>query len=86
MGEFWLAKSFITLVFGEMDKFEMIIYWSEVDGSFLVEVPELSGCMSDGATYSEAVENAEIAIKLWIETAQELGREIPIPKGRLMFA
>lgn len=69
-----------------MDKFEMIIYWSESDEAFLVEVPELSGCMADGATYSEAVENAEIAIKMWIETANEIGREVPKPKGKLMYA
>ena len=69
-----------------MDKFEMIIYWSEDDDSFIVEVPELSGCMADGLTYIEAVENAETAIKLWIEVAKELGREIPKPKGKLMYA
>jgi predicted RNase H-like HicB family nuclease len=86
VGEFWLAKSFITLVFGEMDKFEMKIYWREDDGSFLVEVPELSGCMADGKTYKEAVRNAEIAIKMWIRFAKELGREIPTPKSKLMFA
>ena len=69
-----------------MDKFEMIIYWSEDDGSFLVEVPELPGCMADGITYIEAVENAETAIKMWIEVANEIGREIPKPKGKLMYA
>lgn len=64
----------------------MIIYWSETDGSFIVEVPELAGCMADGKTYTEAVKNAEIAIKMWIEVANELGREIPKPKGKLMYA
>lgn len=64
----------------------MIIYWSELDDSFIVEVPELAGCMADGKTYIEAVENAETAIKMWIEVAQEIGRKIPIPKGKLMYA
>jgi predicted RNase H-like HicB family nuclease len=86
MGGFWLAKSFITLVFVEMAKYEMIIYWSEVDGSFIVEVPELSGCMADGLKYIEAVKSAETAINIWIEVAKELGREIPTPKGKLMYA
>ena len=67
-------------------KYELIIYWSEADESFIVEVPELSGCMADGQTYIEAVKNAEIVIQEWIETAQELGREIPVPKGRLLYA
>ena len=67
-------------------KYELIIYWSEEDQSFIVEVPELSGCMADGQTYIEAVKNAEIVIQEWIETAQELGREIPAPKGRLLYA
>lgn len=67
-------------------KYELILYWSEVDQSFIVEVPELSGCAADGETYQEAVQNAEVVIKQWIETAQELGRPIPEPKGRLLFA
>ncbi len=67
-------------------KYELIIYWSAKDKIYIVEVPELSGCMADGETYSEAVANAEIVIEEWIETAKELGREIPKPKGRLMFA
>jgi len=69
-----------------MPKYEVIIYWSEEDGAFVVEVPELPGCMADGASYAEAVANAEVAIQEWIETAQELGRDIPQPKGRLMYA
>jgi predicted RNase H-like HicB family nuclease len=64
----------------------MIIYWSDEDDAFVVEVPELAGCMADGATYQEAIANAEIAIREWIETAQELGRPIPEPKGRLTYA
>ncbi len=66
-------------------RYEMIIYWSEEDDAFIVEVPELPGCMADGKTYQEAVQNAEIVIHEWIETAKELGREIPTPKGRLLF-
>jgi predicted RNase H-like HicB family nuclease len=67
-------------------KYELIIYWSETDQAFLVEVPELPGCMADGETYQEAVQNIEIIIQEWIETAQSQGRSIPEPKGRLMFA
>ena len=67
-------------------KYEMIIYWSEEDGSYIVEVPELPGCMADGPSYQEAVKNAEVIIQEWIETAKELGRPIPEPRGRLMFA
>ena len=67
-------------------KYELIIYWSESDSAFIVEVPELPGCMADGQTYVEAVTNAEVVIREWIETAQELGRDIPTPKGRLLYA
>jgi predicted RNase H-like HicB family nuclease len=67
-------------------RYELIIYWSEEDQVFIVEVPELAGCAADGATYQEAVQNAELVIQEWIETAKELGRPIPEPKGRLMFA
>jgi predicted RNase H-like HicB family nuclease len=67
-------------------KYEMVIYWSEDDSAFIVEVPELPGCMADGASYREAVANAEVVIEEWLETAQELGRFIPAPRGRLMFA
>jgi predicted RNase H-like HicB family nuclease len=69
-----------------MIRYEMIIYWSEEDEAFIVEVPELPGCMADGATYQEALANAEIIIQEWIETARELGRPIPEPKGRLVYA
>jgi predicted RNase H-like HicB family nuclease len=69
-----------------MIKYEMIIYWSEIDQAYLAEVPELAGCIADGATYREAVENAEQVIAEWLETAKELGRNIPEPKGRLLFA
>ncbi len=69
-----------------MIKYEMIIYWSEEDKAYIAEVPELAGCMADGATYQEALANAETIINEWIETAKELGRPIPKPKGRLTFA
>ena len=69
-----------------MNKYEVIIYWSDEDHAFIAEVPELPGCASDGATYQEALANVEIIIKEWIETAKQLGRPIPQPKGRLMFA
>jgi predicted RNase H-like HicB family nuclease len=64
----------------------MVIWWSDEDEAFLVEVPELAGCMADGATYEEAVANAQVVIEEWITAASELGREIPQPRGRLMFA
>jgi predicted RNase H-like HicB family nuclease len=67
-------------------KYEIIIFWSEDDEAFVAEVPELPGCMADGKTYREALENAEQIIDEWIETAQEEGRPIPQPKGRLMYA
>ena len=67
-------------------RYELVIYWSRDDDSFVVEVPELPGCMSDGKTYHEAVTNAEAVIADWIETARELGRPIPEPKGNLMYA
>jgi predicted RNase H-like HicB family nuclease len=69
-----------------MHKYERIIYWSEEDQKFIVEVPELPGCMADGATATEALENAEVIISEWIETANEIGRTIPEPKGKLMYA
>ena len=69
-----------------MNKYEIIIFWSDEDNSYIADVPELPGCMADGKTYHEAISNAEIIIKEWIETAKELDREIPLAKGRLMFA
>ena len=69
-----------------MSKYEIIIYWSEEDDSFIAEVPELPGCMADGNSYQEALANAEIIINEWIETAKELGRNVPKPKGRLIYA
>jgi predicted RNase H-like HicB family nuclease len=67
-------------------RYEIILYWSEDDQAFVAEVPELPGCAADGATYREALENAEIVIREWIETARQLGRPIPEPRGRLKFA
>ena len=69
-----------------MGKYEVIIYWSDEDQAFIAEVPELPGCAADGATYQEALANVEVVIQQWLETAQELGRPIPQPKGRLMYA
>lgn len=69
-----------------MVRYEVIIYWSDDDEAFIAEVPELPGCMADGATYQEALANAEVVIQEWIETAKELGRSIPEPKGRLVYA
>jgi predicted RNase H-like HicB family nuclease len=67
-------------------RYEIIIYWSREDEAFVAEVPELPGCMADGATYQEALANAEQTIAEWIDTAKELGRSIPEPKGRLIYA
>jgi predicted RNase H-like HicB family nuclease len=69
-----------------MTKYEIILYWSDEDQAFIAEVPELPGCAADGGTRQEAPSNAETVIGRWIETAQELGRPIPQPKGRLLFA
>ncbi len=67
-------------------KYEIIIYWSETDNSFIAEVPELPGCMADGNSHSEALKNAEVVISEWIETAKSLNRPIPEPKGKLIYA
>lgn len=69
-----------------MYKYERIIYWSEDDNAFIVIVPELSGCMADGATVQEAIANADIVIQEWISVAKERGQEIPEPAGKLMYA
>jgi predicted RNase H-like HicB family nuclease len=69
-----------------MTKYEIIIYWSSEDNAFLAEVPELPGCKADGATRRQALENVEVIIQEWIETATALGRQIPEPKGRILFA
>lgn len=67
-------------------RYEVIIYWSDEDDAFIAEVPELPGCAADGQTYEEALANVKVIIAEWIETAEELGRPIPEPRGRLMFA
>ncbi|VVB89751.1 HicB_like antitoxin of bacterial toxin-antitoxin system [uncultured archaeon] len=67
-------------------KYEMVVYWSEDDDAYIVEVPELPGCMADGRTYDEVIRNSLTVIKEWIDVAKELGREIPKPKGRLIYA
>lgn len=69
-----------------MSKYEVIIYWSEGDRAFIAEVPELPGCAADGATHEEALANAQVVIREWIETAKSLQRPIPKPRGRLSFA
>jgi len=67
-------------------KYEIILYWSDEDNAYIAEVPELSGCMADGATAQEALSNVEVVAAEWIETAREIGREVPRPKGRLKYA
>ncbi len=69
-----------------MYKYEVIVYWSEEDESYIAEVPELLGCMADGITYADAFKNVETAISEWIETAKLLGRDIPQPRGKLAYA
>ena len=69
-----------------MPKYEVIIYWSNDDRAFIAEVPELPGCAADGETYRKALANVETIIQEWIATAKELGRPIPQPKGRLVYA
>ena len=69
-----------------MNTYEVILYWSRDDKAFIAEVPELAGCAADGGTRQEALGNVEIIITEWLETARELGRSIPEPKGRLLFA
>ena len=67
-------------------KYEIIIYWSEEDQAYIAEVPELPGCAADGTTYKQALANVEVIIRVWIETAKELKRPVPEPKGRLLYA
>jgi predicted RNase H-like HicB family nuclease len=69
-----------------MTKYEIILYWSADDDAFIAEVPELAGCAADGPTRQDALTNVEVVIQEWIETARELGRPIPEPRGRLLFA
>lgn len=67
-------------------KYEVIIYWSDEDQAYIAEVPELPGCAADGTTYRQALTNVEVVIEEWIQTATELKRPIPEPKGRLLYA
>ena len=67
-------------------RYEIILYWSDEDEAYIAEVPELAGCAADGPTYKQALANAELVIGEWVETARELGRPIPEPRGRLKFA
>ncbi len=69
-----------------MYKYEVIVYWSHEDEAYVSEAPELPGCMADGATYEEAIKNIQVTISEWIDTAKELNREIPKPKGKLAYA
>ena len=69
-----------------MIKYEVILYWSEEDHAFIAEVPELPGCMADGESYQKALANVEVIAQEWIETAHKMGRKIPEPKGRLVYA
>lgn len=67
-------------------KYEIILYWSREDEAFIAKVPELPGCTADGAPYQEALAQVETVIREWIETARELGRPLPVPRGRLSYA
>ena len=69
-----------------MTKYEVVLYWSDEDGAFIAEVPELAGCAADGPTRQEALANVEIVIAEWLETAREVGRPVPEARGRLLFA
>ena len=69
-----------------MSKYEIIIYWSKDDGVFVAEVPELPGCLADGKSHQEALKNVETVIQEWVDTAKSLGRQVPKPRGRLMYA
>jgi len=69
-----------------MYKYEIIMYWSEEDKAYIAEVPELQGCLADGKTYHEVLSNIETVIQEWVETAKLLGRAIPEPKGKLVYA
>ncbi len=68
------------------NKYEIVIYWSKTDESFIAEVPELAGCVADGKTYQEALINVEKIIEEWIETAIILGRTIPEPRERMLYS
>ena len=69
-----------------LPKYKIVLYWSPSDHAFIAEVPELPGCAADGGTYQETLVNVEVVIREWIETAQELGRPVPVPQGRFLSA
>ena len=69
-----------------MMHYKVVIYWSSEDEAYIAEVPELAGCMADGATYFEALSNVQIIMEEWVQTATELGRPIPQPQGKLVAA
>ena len=69
-----------------MHRYEIILYWSNEDSAFIAEVPELPGCMAHGDTQEAALHQAQEAMSAWISVAQEIGRSIPEPRGRLMYA
>ncbi len=79
-------NNFMWAVIIMNSEYGIIIFWSKDDVAFIAEVPELAGCMSDGKTYQEALTNVQRAIEEWVETAEDLEREIPVPKGRLKYA
>ena len=81
-----MRQKWLVRVMNNKYKYEIIIYWSKEDDAFIAEVPELPGCAADGPTYAAALANVDVIIQEWIETAKELGRVIPEPKGRLMYA
>ena len=70
----------------QLNRYEVIIYWSNDDNSFIAEVPELPGCMADGKSYTDAINNVQGIMTEWIDTAKSLGRTIPEPKGKLIYA
>ncbi len=83
---YWHTSGF-EVIDGMMDKYEIIIFWSEEDEAYIAEVPELPGCMSHGDSHEAALANIRSAVELWIETAKEFGDPAPKPKGRrLVFA
>lgn len=70
-----------------MLKYEIILYWSDIDQVVIAEVPELPGCKTHGDTYEEALAMAQEAMQAWIDVAAEVGKPVPEPKGRrLMYA
>lgn len=67
-------------------RYEVIIYWSDEDRAFVAEVPELPGCTADGPTKAKALVNVEKVAAEWMDTARKIGRDIPTPRGRLLYA